>query len=60
MQLGCHRGRGQRTAFGVCADVVEGLNTILKRAYKDHTGGGGGGATQVELEAQVVFQNWEW
>ena len=29
----------------VCADVVESLNTILKRAYNDHTarGGGGGG-----------------
>ena len=30
----------------VCADVVESLNAILKRAYNDHTacwGGGGGG-----------------
>ena len=29
----------------VCADVVESLNAILKRAYKDHParGGGGGG-----------------
>ena len=29
----------------VCADVVENLNTILNRAYNDHTarGGGGGG-----------------
>ena len=27
----------------VCADVVESLNTILKRAYNDHTARGGGG-----------------
>ena len=35
----------------VCSDVVESLNTILKRAYNDHSGGGGGGepgATQLE------------
>ena len=30
--------------FGaVCADVVESLNAILKRAYNDHTARGGGG-----------------
>ena len=42
----------------VCADVVESLNAILKRAYNDHTarGGGGGmpGATSLEREAEVV------
>ena len=27
----------------VCADVVESLNAILKRAYNDHSGRGGGG-----------------
>ena len=27
----------------VCADVVESLNAILKRAYNDHTSRGGGG-----------------
>ena len=27
----------------VCADVVESLNAILKRAYNDHTARGGGG-----------------
>ena len=27
----------------VCADVVESLNAILKRAYNDHTAPGGGG-----------------
>ena len=27
----------------VCADVVQSLNTILKRAYNDHSGRGGGG-----------------
>ena len=47
----------------VCADVVESLNAILKRAYNDHSGGGGGemmGATQLEREAKVVSQLWEW
>ena len=28
----------------LCADVVESLNTILKRAYNDHSGRGGGDA----------------
>ena len=27
---------------GVCADVVESLNALLKRAYNDHTARGGG------------------
>ena len=40
----------------VCADVVESLNAILKRAYDDHTarGGGGGmlGATALEREGR--------
>ena len=45
---GCHRGGGQRTPLGVglgavCADVVESLNAILKRAYNDHSGRVGGG-----------------
>ena len=47
----------------VCADVVESLNAILKRAYNDHSGRGGGGmpaATQVEREGEVVSQVWEW
>ena len=46
----------------VCADVVESLNAILKRAYNDHSGVGGGGmpgATQVEREGEVVSQVWE-
>ena len=47
----------------VCADVVESLNAILKRAYNDHTARGGGGmpgATSLEREAEVVLQVWEW
>ena len=35
----------------VCADVVESLNGIIKRAYNDHSGRGWGGmpqATQLE------------
>ena len=47
----------------VCADVVESLNAILKHAYNDHSGRGGGGmpgAVQVERERQVVSQVWEW
>ena len=46
----------------VCADVVESLNAILKRAYNDHSGRGGGmpGATQLEREGEVVSQVWEW
>ena len=47
----------------VCAYVVESLNAILKRAYNDHSGRGGGGmpgATQLEREAEVVSQVWEW
>ena len=30
----------------VCADVVESLKAILKRAYNDHTPRGGGGGCQ--------------
>ena len=48
----------------VCADVVESLNAILKRAYNDHTAcrGGGGvpGATALQREGKVVLQGWEW
>ena len=49
----------------VCADVVESLNAILKGAYNDHLGRGGGGggmpgATQLEMEAEVVSQMSEW
>ena len=47
----------------VCVDVVESLDAILKRAYNDHSGRGGGGmpgATQVEREGEVVSQVWEW
>ena len=47
----------------VCADVVESLNAILKRAYNDHSGRGGGGmpgATRLEREGEVVLQMWEW
>ena len=42
----------------VCADVVEGLNAILKWAYNDHTACGGGmpGATALERGAEVVLQ----
>ena len=48
----------RRLGFGlgaVCADVVERLNAILKRAYNDHSGRGGGcrgmpGVTQLERE----------
>ena len=48
----------------VCADVVESLNAILKRAYNDHSGRGGGGgrmpgATQLEREGEVVSQVWD-
>ena len=51
--------------FGmVCADVVESLNAILKRAYNDHTahagGGGEAGATELKREGEVVLQAWEW
>ena len=46
----------------VCADVVESLNAILKRAYNDQTARGGGmpGAAASEWEAEVVLQAWEW
>ena len=47
----------------VCADVVESLNAILKRAYNDHSGRGGGGmpgGAPVEREGEVVSQMWEW
>ena len=48
----------------VCADVVETLNAILKRAHNDHTAGGGGagmpGASALQREAEVVFQVLEW
>ena len=46
----------------VCADVIESLNAILKRAYNDHSGRKGGGiswATQLEREGEVVSQVWE-
>ena len=47
---------------GVFANVVETLNSILKRTYNDHSGRGGGkpGATQLEREAEAVSQVWEW
>ena len=55
---------GQLTlGFGaVGIGIVENLNVILKRAYDDQTGPGGGGgwmlgAKQVEEEADVVLQN---
>ena len=47
----------------VCADVVESLSAILKRAYNDHSGRGGGGmrgVTQLEREGEVVLQVWLW
>ena len=48
----------------VCADVVESLKAILKRAYNDHSGRDGEGgmpaATQPEREAEVISQVWEW
>ena len=47
----------------LCADVVDSLNAILKRAYNDHTAQGGGGmpgATSLKREAEVVLQVWEW
>ena len=47
----------------VCADVVETLNAILKRAYDDLTARAGGrlpGAPALEREAEVVLQAWEW
>ena len=44
----------------VCADVVESLNAIFKRAYNDHLGRGGGGgmpgATELEREGEVVSE----
>ena len=47
-----------------CADVVESLDAILKRAYNDHSGRGGGGgmpgATELEREGEEVSQVWEW
>ena len=55
------RGLGVRSG-AVCADVVESLNAILKRAYNDHTARGGGmpWATALEQGAEVVSQAWEW
>ena len=48
----------------VCADVVESLNAISKRAYNDHSrpGGGGGdaGGNPTRTEGEVGSQVWEW
>ena len=46
----------------VCADVVESLSAILKRAYNDHTARAGimPGATALKREAEVVLQAREW
>ena len=47
----------------MCADVVEGLNAILKPAYNDHKGCGGRGmpgATALQREGKVVLKAWEW
>ena len=49
----------------VCADVVESLNAILKRAYNDHTSRGGGGwgdagGYGIGTGGEVVLQAWEW
>ena len=48
----------------MCAEVAESLNAILKRAYNDHSGPGGGGglpgATELERGGGVVSQVWEW
>ena len=46
----------------VCADVVESLNAILKRAYNDHTARRGGECRglALEREGEVVLQAWEW
>ena len=46
----------------VCADVVESLNAILKRANNDHTARGGRmpGATALQREGEVVLYAWEW
>ena len=44
----------------VCADVVESLNAILKRAYNDHTARGRGMPGALEREGEVVLQTWEW
>ena len=50
--------------FGaVCANVVESLSAILKRAYHKHTGRVGGGvlgATALERDGKVVLQAWAW
>ena len=43
----------------VCADVIESLNTILKRAYNDHPARGGGG----ECRGQRHYNGrgrWSW
>ena len=44
-----------------CADVVESLNAILKRAYNNHTARVGGMlvASAWQREAEVIFQAWE-
>ena len=46
----------------VCADVVDSLNAIVKRAYSHHTArlGGVPGATALQREAQVALQAWGW
>ena len=45
----------------MCADVVESLNTTLKRAYKDLGAWEGGmpGTSALQREAKVVLQVWE-
>ena len=62
---GCDHSLANAARLGVglgvvCADVVESLNAILKRAYNDRTawrgGGGWPGATFLEREVEVVLQ----
>ena len=45
----------------VSGDVVESVNYILKKGYNAHSArGGGAGKSEVEREAMVVQQIWEW
>ena len=45
----------------VSGDVVESVNYILKKGYNGHSArGGGAGKSEVEREAMVVQQVWEW
>ena len=42
-------------------DVVESVNYILKKGYNGHSArGGGAGRSEVERQAMVVQQVWEW